>query len=222
LFNHLLIHEDDMFNYDEIVCNSKFTQKHVAELTKKATNVIYPPVKLAHIVAKKKENMIVTIGRFSSEKKLEVLIEAFKDVEELMKGYKFHIIGARADDSYYNYLRRLAKGHSIVFHRSIPHKQVLEMLMRAKLYWHARGYGEDDPVEFENFGITTVEAIAAGCTPIVIDKGAQPEIVTDRRLRWQTLPELVKKTLKHPKAATIDVKRFSTERFITEMKRIIS
>jgi glycosyltransferase involved in cell wall biosynthesis len=45
---------------------------------------------------------------------------------------------------------------------------------------------------FEHFGITTVEAMAAGCVPVVIDKAGQREIVrhgTDG-YRWTTLPEL--------------------------------
>jgi glycosyltransferase involved in cell wall biosynthesis len=45
---------------------------------------------------------------------------------------------------------------------------------------------------FEHFGITTVEAMAAGCVPVVIDKAGQREIVrhgTDG-YRWTTLAEL--------------------------------
>ena len=41
---------------------------------------------------------------------------------------------------------------------------------------------------FEHFGITTVEAMAAGCVPVVIDKADQREIVrhvTDG-YRWTT------------------------------------
>ena len=66
-----------MFSYDTIVCNSKFTQNHVKKLTKKKTQVVYPPVMVEKVKPAKKKKIIVSIGRFSPEKKHEVLIEAF-------------------------------------------------------------------------------------------------------------------------------------------------
>jgi glycosyltransferase involved in cell wall biosynthesis len=44
----------------------------------------------------------------------------------------------------------------------------------------------------EHFGISTVEAMAAGCVPVVINKGAQPEIVEHgvSGFLWNTLEEL--------------------------------
>ncbi len=49
-----------------------------------------------------------------------------------------------------------------------------------------------DPLNVEHFGITTVEAMAAGAVPVVIDKGGQREIVDDgiNGFRWKTLEEL--------------------------------
>jgi glycosyltransferase involved in cell wall biosynthesis len=44
------------------------------------------------------------------------------------------------------------------------------------------GYGEDPerhPERFEHFGMTTAEAMAAGCVPMVIAAGGQVEIVRD-------------------------------------------
>jgi glycosyltransferase involved in cell wall biosynthesis len=45
---------------------------------------------------------------------------------------------------------------------------------------------------FEHFGMTTVEAMAAGCVPVVIDKAGQREIVRHGvdGYRWSTLDEL--------------------------------
>jgi glycosyltransferase involved in cell wall biosynthesis len=65
---------------------------------------------------------------------------------------------------------------------------------RAKIFWHAAGYGEREerPELAEHFGTVTVEAMAAGCVPVVVDKGGQSEIVrhgVDGFL-WRTLDEL--------------------------------
>jgi len=44
----------------------------------------------------------------------------------------------------------------------------------------------------EHFGISTAEAMAAGCVPVVINKGGQPEIVEHgvNGFVWETLDEL--------------------------------
>jgi glycosyltransferase involved in cell wall biosynthesis len=57
---------------------------------------------------------------------------------------------------------------------------VSDLFATSKLFWHATGLGEDvetHPWVFEHFGITTVEAMAAGCVPVVIAKAGQKEIV---------------------------------------------
>ena len=56
--NSFLIKEKDMFTYDSIICNSKFTQTHVNKLTKRKTQVIYPPVKTEHLKPKKKKDIV--------------------------------------------------------------------------------------------------------------------------------------------------------------------
>ena len=74
------------------------------------------------------------------------------------------------------------------------------MYSTSAVYWHASGFGEDDqrePEKYEHFGITTVEAMAAGCVPVVIAKGGQPEIVQHGKngFLWNTLEELQQSTL---------------------------
>ena len=50
----------------------------------------------------------------------------------------------------------------------------------ASIFWHFTGMGVDEernPESTEHYGISTVEAMSAGCVPVVISKGGQPEIV---------------------------------------------
>jgi len=181
--NNLLVDPKKAFQYDTLICNSRFTKKCLRKLTNKKIEVIYPPVEVSKIKPRKKQNKIVTIGRFTYEKKHEVLIDAFKELYKKNKDYSFHLIGSFQNNmplykkEYLDMLKERAKGFPIKFHMNMPHDKVLKFLEDCKIYWHSRGYGETDLNEYENFGITTVEAMAAGCVPIVINLGAQPEIV---------------------------------------------
>jgi glycosyltransferase involved in cell wall biosynthesis len=76
--------------------------------------------------------------------------------------------------------RRLAEGLPVHFHVDAPLAELQELYESATVYWHATGYGVDEgrePIKCEHFGITVVEAMAAGCVPVVIGKGGVPEIV---------------------------------------------
>ena len=202
--NKLIIQPQNAFQYDKIFCNSNYTKNIVSELTNKKLEVLYPPVEVKKIKPEKKLNRIVTIGRFTYDKKHEIMIEAFKDLCNRVDNYTLHIIGSFQGNvgiykkEYLNMLIKKAKGYPIYFHINIPHDKVLKFLEESKIYWHARGYGETDPNEYENFGIATVEAMAAGCIPVVINLGAQPEIVNHGKngYCWNTNKELVNITKK--------------------------
>jgi glycosyltransferase involved in cell wall biosynthesis len=80
-----------------------------------------------------------------------------------------------------------------------PGHVVKDAYENAAVFWHAAGYGEDDrlhPERTEHFGMSTVEAMAAGCVPVVIRKGGQPEIVEHALsgFLWDTPDELVRYT----------------------------
>jgi glycosyltransferase involved in cell wall biosynthesis len=200
ILNPLIIKKDRAFTYDKILCNSNFTKEFVSTMTDRELEVVYPPVEVESITPKKKIKRIVTIGRLTEDKKIDVMIEAFKR----LKGLSFHIIGSfRENTTLYNkaYLDSLiekAAGYPIHFHINLPHDEVLRFLEESLIYWHARGYGETDPHEYENFGITTVEAMAGGCVPIVINLGAQPEIVQNNKngFCWDRPSDLIKFTNK--------------------------
>jgi glycosyltransferase involved in cell wall biosynthesis len=73
--------------------------------------------------------------------------------------------------------------------------EISRLFERASIFWHAPGLGLDPeqfPAKMEHFGIATVEAMQAGCVPVVINRGGHPEIVRDGvdGLLWSTVDEL--------------------------------
>ncbi len=234
IINPFMIFPDRAFCYDKILCNSNFTKQITSKMTEKKVDVLYPPVQTSNIKPRKKQNIIVSVGRFTYDKKHEVMIKAFKEFYKHQKGYELHLIGQFMKDvgiykkSYLRMLEEQIKGYPIWLHMNMPHEDVLRFLEKSRIYWHARGYGETDPNEYENFGITTVEAMAAGCIPIVINLGAQPEVVGKGGLIWDNpaeLPELTTKAIQGPdrltQAANAAAKKFSLEIFLKGLNKAL-
>jgi glycosyltransferase involved in cell wall biosynthesis len=104
-----------------------------------------------------------------------------------------------SDWRYFQEVEAAARGLPVTLWPDVPAEALAELYAHAAVYWHAAGFGRDehiDPARMEHFGITTVEAMAAGCVPLVYDAGGQAEIVTPGvdGYRWRTLPELVSLT----------------------------
>jgi glycosyltransferase involved in cell wall biosynthesis len=122
-----------------------------------------------------REKLVVTVGRISPEKRFDL----FLGLARMIPNTKFVVIGTVQLQSYYEQLRHRAPDNaSFVLS---PLRKVKDVLGRAMAYVHC--------AENEHFGITIVEAMAAGCVPIVHDSGGPREIVTDEvGFRWHDLP----------------------------------
>jgi glycosyltransferase involved in cell wall biosynthesis len=124
-------------------------------------------------------------------------------IDDGLRDWEFHLVGSvdvgAAHQAYFEQVRQAARGYPIRLHLDASLAELQALYGAAKIYWHASGYGEDvrrDPIKFEHFGTTTVEAMAAGAVPIVIGQAGQLEVVEHERsgLRWHTLEELAAQT----------------------------
>ncbi len=194
----------------QINTNSAFTQKVIEHYWQvKVNSIHYPLVKLDEFKSKeiKKEKLILSVGRFFKQlhsKRQDVLVEAFVRLVEaepkLMKDWRLVLVGDVEDKVYFNHVRKLARSLPVEFYHQIKRQDLITLFKKATFYWHAAGFKVDElkhPEKVEHFGITTIEAIAAGALPLVVPKGGQKEILGDKlvsELGWQTVDELVKKT----------------------------
>ena len=199
---------DFRLTYDAVIANSQFTAGHVRERWGLEAIVVHPPCAPMWLPGVRKEKRIIAVGRIEPcragvpNKRLDALVSAFAGMTDLhAEGWSLDIVGACAANNrpYLAELVRMAGGAPVRFHPDAPHEELRRLYTRASLYWHAQGYGEDAearPETQEHFGITTVEAMSAGCVPVVIDTAGPREVVQAVAGvgRWTTLEELAVET----------------------------
>lgn len=203
------------------IANSEFTKVHIERLWKIPIQYVHRvPCQVQSFKPTNKEPVILSVGRFFTglhTKKHAILIDAFKKLyqDPLFRSWKLVLAGSLdpGDENriYLEGLRKKAQGLPIFFAVDIPFRELTDWYGKAFLYWHAAGFGENEqehPERFEHFGITTVEAMAAGCVPLVYNHGGQKEVVRDgiNGRSWETVGELVTQT----KELIQDTKKRST------------
>lgn len=236
LFNRL-----KLLKISNIVCNSSFTKSFIDKEYGVKSLIIYPPVATEKLMPTKKENIILSVGRFSQlqqSKRQDVLVDVFKRLSDKLKGWKLILIGGSevGGDEFVRYLRREAEGYPIEILENLPFWEIKNFYARAKIFWSAAGYGIDEnkePEKIEHFGITVVEAMAAGCVPVIQNKGGHKEIVEDGEngFLWEEKNDLINKTLDLAKDDSLrnavaksgrkDVKKFSQKRFEKEILKLV-
>ena len=203
---------------------SDFTREFVKKKWERDSRTVYPPCPVEAFSefsrVQPRENLVVTIGRIVPEKRFHLFVE----LARLVPKTRFVAIGSLSDErsAYYEQLKRTAP-ENVSFVLS-PLRRVKDLLGRAMAYVHC--------AENEHFGITIVEAMAAGCVPIVHDSGGPREIVTsDVGFRWLDLPAAVRQIttlaendhLRRKLSATSSVRarQFRPEVFESELTRIL-
>ncbi len=197
--------------YDLILANSKYTKRWIKKLWKKDSFLFYPQVDIDSFKEKevKEENIILSVGRFfvghHNKKQIE-LVKAFKELYNLgLKDWSLYLVGGvEGKKEHFRYLdgvKRASKGYPIVIKTNVPRDELNTIYSKSEIYWHASGLGEDEqkhPERFEHFGISSVQAMAAGCIPVVIDKGGSREIVENgyNGFLFSNLKQLKEKSLK--------------------------
>lgn len=164
---------------DYFVANSNFIARRVHKTYRRPAQVIYPPVATHQFRADRtRDNFYLTVSRFVPYKRVDITIAAFNQL-----GLPLIVIG---DDTGQTHLKRTARAN-VQFLGYQPDAVVIDHMERCKAFIF--------PAE-EDFGITPVEAQAAGAPVIAYGKGGVTETVLDQKtgilFAQQTVEALVK------------------------------
>jgi glycosyltransferase involved in cell wall biosynthesis len=199
-----------LLNWQVKNTNSEFTKNVIEKNWKTKIDVVHHPkidLKELSTTIDKKQKIILHVGRFFKQlhsKKQEELIKFFKELRSKQKSkltnYKLVLIGSVEDEDYAKEIANLVKNNAIEIYHKTSRTELNNWYQKANIYWHATGYKQDEkkhPEKMEHFGISTIEAMAAGCIPIVINKGGQKEILTHelKSLLWDTKQQCLNKTI---------------------------
>lgn len=241
IFNKGLINRIKFLKIKGIICYSEYVKKYLDKMLPKKSAVLNPYVDPIN-TQDTKENIILNVGRFTkgaNNKKQDVLIEAFKQLcDKGLKDWRLVLSGSflPSDAKYVENLKQSVGKYPIEIIISPSYTELENLYSKAKIYWHATGYGENldlFPEKAEHFGISTIEAMSAGVVPVVINAGGLREIVdhNENGLLWNSLEELIEQTLfliensdslrKMSKKAIDKADLFNQRKFCEELNKIL-
>lgn len=188
------------------VVNSQFTKSFIDEEFLVNSHVIYPPIDTSAFISGKKSDTILYVGRFSNltqSKGQKYLIESFTKISSQIPFWQLILAGGTsvgASESEMSELKKLSASLPIEIITNPSLVELKKLYAQAKIFWSASGFGYSDlkdPLKVEHFGISLVEAMSAGCVPIVTNLGGHKEIIADTEdgFLWDTPEQLQSLTL---------------------------
>ncbi len=168
-----------------IIANSKTVQERIKTYYNRKSQVVFPPVDVEFFTKDnvKKENQspfFLCGGRLVPYKRFDLIIEAANRTQ-----LPLVIFGVGPLEKS---LKKMA-GPTVVFVGKVPSEELRHLYQNATAFIH--------PQE-EDFGITPIEAMAAGCPVIAYGKGGASETVIDKKTgilfyeqTWEALAEIL-------------------------------
>ncbi|MBD2462789.1 glycosyltransferase family 4 protein [Oscillatoria sp. FACHB-1407] len=145
---------------DYFIANSHYVARRIWKTYRRSAQVIYPPVAVERFYPKpQRDEFYFTLSRFVPYKRIDLIVQAFTQM-----GLPLVVMGDGPD------LRRVTAlaGPNIQFLKPQSDAVVADYMQRCKAFVYAA---------VEDFGITLVEAQAAGAPVITYGKGGATETV---------------------------------------------
>jgi glycosyltransferase involved in cell wall biosynthesis len=144
---------------DRFVANSDNVRRRIRKVWRREADVVFPPVAVEKFEWKPPEDYFLMVGEMVPYKRMDDAVRVCT-----ISGRKLKVVGNGPE---FRRLRRLA-GPTVEFCGHVPDAQLSALFARSRALLMP---GEED------FGITAVEALAAGKPVISPDRGGVPEIL---------------------------------------------
>lgn len=198
---------------DYFIANSHFVASRISRYYNRESTVIYPPVDVRGYPVLSSRPYYALVSRLRPYKRVDIVIRAFNRLRMPLV-----IVG---DGEEIGRLRKLA-GPTVTFLGALAEREKKRVLASARAFLH--------PQE-EDFGISAVEAMAAGTPVIAYGAGGALETVLEgetgcffEEQTWQSLADTVIRS----RRVSFDAERirahaeqFSEERFEREMRSFV-
>jgi glycosyltransferase involved in cell wall biosynthesis len=166
-----------------VLTNSEYTRKAILNAFNIDAKILYPPVNVGTfrdngLKSNRREDMILVISRIAPDKQIENAIEVARIMHDRGIGKAMIIAGNlhHYDEQYYQQLRKMIADYDLPNYVSlktnISFSKLIQLVQSAKVYFHPR-------ID-EHFGISIVEAMAAGLVPVVSNIGGHTEFVPSK------------------------------------------
>lgn len=199
------------------IANSSVVQQRIKKYYKRDATLIFPPVETTRMRSHKpvkKEDFYLIVGRQIPYKRTDLAIKACNRL-----GKRLIIIGSGSEHESF----KAMAGKTIEFKTGVDDQEIVRYFQQAKaLLWP----------QVEDFGITAVEAMAAGTPVIAYKKGGALDYMVDGKtglfFAEQTV-ESLSHAITRMEKMSFDAKdlsryaeKFSEERFIQQMKDFVA
>jgi hypothetical protein len=141
-----------------------------------------------------KSDIILIVSRIDPSKEIQNAIKLAKILKDRNTGRGMKIVGSLYyyNFKYYSYLEQMVRDLDltdyITFEVNASLDKLLSIMREAKVYFHPATRGEAPIQRGEQFGMSIVEAMAAGLIPIVPDLGGPTEFVS-KKYQYRTLEQ---------------------------------
>ncbi|MFA6253932.1 MAG: glycosyltransferase [Candidatus Paceibacterota bacterium] len=208
---------------DLIACNSQNTKNRLTKYLNREATIINPPIETKDYYGKPNGNFWLSVNRLIGHKRVDLQMKAFS----ALPNEKLILVGSyeqsRHFQQYADYIKRIQPAN-VEIKSWVSRQELLD------LYANCRGF--ITTAQDEDFGMTVVEAMAAGKPVIAPNEGGYKESVIDGEtgklidnIDSNKLIEAIKKigpqAENYQAACLKQAQKFDTQVFIAKIKALI-
>ena len=182
-FRFLRLKHNDLMKNTVVLTNSEYCRRVIYNALGIDAKILYPPVDVETFrtitsTFTSRENVILVISRIAPDKQIENAIDVARMLRDRGIGKGVAIVGNlhHYDMSYYEQVKKMILDYDLSSYVSLQTNisfiKLVQIMQLAKVYFH--------PKIDEHFGISIVEAMAAGLVPIVSNVGGHTEFVPSK------------------------------------------